>query len=146
MAAVNFPNLKPSARSFKPGSFPIEEFQGQNGAVTAVKFGNRKADSELMLTFQNITDAQGYEIFQNHETVMGTVPVVNGKSEWNYIEFPSTDTGAMAGIGGAQSPMREATAETSGVRRYRYAEPPQFVSTFPGRCTVTIKLRGYLDG
>lgn len=141
MAAVNFPDLEPSARSYKPGSFPIEQFQGQNGAVTAVKFGNRKADSELTLTFQNITDAQGYEIFENHETVMGGL---DSNGDWNYIELPDTDTGAMAGI--KDESMRKATAETARVRRYRYAEAPQFISTFPGRCTVTIKLRGFLDG
>ena len=93
MAAVQFPNSRRLPDRLSLARSPIEEFQGQNGAVTAVKFGNCKANSELVLTFQNITDAQGYEIFQNHETVMGTVPVVNGKSEWNYIEFPAQTLG-----------------------------------------------------
>ena len=141
MAAVSFPTLTPSARSYKPGSFPIEQFQGQNGAVTAVKFGNRRADSELTMTFQNITDAQGAEILANYDSVMNGL---DSNGDWNYIQFPSADSGAMAGI--PNQSMREATAETNLIRRYRYAEAPQFVSTFPGRCTVTIKLRGYLDG
>ena len=141
MAAKAFPNLTPSARAYKPGFYPIEEFQGQNGAVTAVKFGNRKADSELTLTFQNITDAEAFLIWTNHQEVNGGL---DDHGEWNYIEFPASDTGAMAGI---QDPsMRAVTAETRLNRRYRYAEPPQFVSTFPGRCTVTVVLRGYLDG
>ena len=141
MAAVRFPNLEPSARSYNPGSFPIEEFQGQNGAVTAVIFGNRKADSELTMTFQNITDAEAFLIWANHQEVNGGL---DDKGEWNYVQFPNTDTGAMAGI--SNQSMRAVTAETKLNRRYRYAEPPQFVSTFPGRCTVTVKLRGYLDG
>lgn len=141
MTAKTFPDLKPSARSFKPGSYPIEEFQGQNGAVTAVIFGNRKADSELTMTFQNITDEEAFDIFENHQEVNGGL---DDDGEWNYIQFPNTDTGAMAGI--QDQSMRAVTAETRLNRRYRYAEPPQFVSTFPGRCTVTVKLRGYLDG
>ena len=141
MAAVAFPSLEPSARSYKPGAYPIREFQGQNGAVTAVKFGNRKADSELTMTFQNITDAEGSTILANYDSVMNGL---DSNGDWNYVEFPSANSGAMAGI--QSESMREATAETNVIRRYRYAEAPQFVSTFPGRCTVTVKLRGYLDG
>jgi len=141
MAAIRFPDLEPSARSYNPGSFPIEEFQGQNGAVTAVIFANRKKDSELTMTFQNITDEEGFAIWSNHQTVMGGL---DDKGDWNYIEFEKADAGAMAGI--KHEPMRAVTGEFQVNRRYRYAEPPQFVSTFPGRCTVTVKLRGYLDG
>ena len=141
MSAIRFPNLEPSARAYRPGSFPIEEFQGQNGAVTAVLFANRKKDSELTMTFQNITDEEAFSIWSNHQEVMGGL---DSNGDWNYIEFDKADTGAMAGI--KNQPMRAVTGEFKVNRRYRYAEEPQFVSTFPGRCTVTIKLRGYLDG
>lgn len=141
MAAVRFPDLQPSSRSFTPGYFPTEEFQAQNGAVTAVRFGNRKADSELSLTFRNISDAEAYAIFDNHQEVNGGL---DSNGDWNYIEFEQADAGALAGI--KDQSMRAVTGEFKVNRRYRYAEPPKFVSTFPGRCTVTVKLRGYLDG
>jgi hypothetical protein len=147
MAAVRFPNIAPSSRSYNPGSFPIEQFQGQNGAVTAVKFGNRKADSELTMTFQNITDAEAFEIWENHQEVMGGL---DSNGDWNYIgvDFDSglDGTSGNFGVGIANDSMRAVVTEKKLNRRYRYAEPPQFVSTFPGRCTVTVKLRGYLDG
>lgn len=141
MSAIRFPDLEPSSRAFSPGSFPIEEFQGQNGAVTAVLFGNRKKDSELTLTFQNITDQEAFAIYLNHQEVMVGL---DSNGEWNYVEFERADAGPMAGI--KSDAMRAVTGEFKVNRRYRYAEAPQFVSTFPGRCTVTIKLRGYLDG
>ena len=50
------------------------------------------------------------------------------------------------GAGIIDDSMRAVTTEKRLNRRYRYAEPPTFVSTFPGRCTVTVSLRGYLDG
>jgi hypothetical protein len=141
MAAISFPDLEPSARSYLPGSYPIEQFEGQNGAVTAVRFGNRKKDSQLTLTFQNITDAEAFEIWENHQEVNGGL---DSEGDWNYIKFEKADAGAMAGI--KSDSMRAVTGEFKVNRRYRYAEPPQFVSTFPGRCTVTVVLRGYLDG
>lgn len=141
MAAISFPDLEPSARSYLPGSFPTEQFEGQNGAVTAVRFGNRKKDSQLTLTFQNITDAEAFEIWENHQQVNGGL---DSEGDWNYIEFEKADAGAMAGI--KSDSMRAVIGEFKVNRRYRYAEPPQFVSTFPGRCTVTVVLRGYLDG
>ena len=147
MAKVDFPRLCPSSRSYSPGSFPIEEFQGQNGAVTAVKFGNRLKDSELTMTFNNISDSDGFLIWKNYADVMGGL---DSNGDWNYIgvDFNTglDGTSANFGAGIVDDSMRAVTTEKRLNRRYRYAEPPQFVSTFPGRCTVTIKLRGYLDG
>ena len=135
MAQINFPDLCPSSRSYNPGSVPIEEFQGQNGAVTAVKFGNRLKDSELALTFNNISDADGFLIWQNYSMMGG-------------LDSNGDGIVGAENLGGGivDDSMRAVTTERRLNRRYRYAEPPQFVSTFPGRCTVTIRLRGYLDG
>ena len=93
------------------------------------------------MTFQNITDAEAFTIFTNYQEVMGDL---DSNGDWNYVEFEKANTGAMAGIKDAS--MRGVVGEFRVNRRYRYAEAPQFVSTFPGRCTVTIRLRGYLDG
>ena len=145
MAAVSFPDLKPSARTYSPGRVPLQEFTGQNGAVTAVKFGNRLVDSALSLTFQNITDEEAFDIWTNYSTVNGGV---DDRGNWNYIEFPREDAGAMAGI--QFQSMRAVTGEYRVNRRYRYAitshRSLSEADGFPGRCTVTIKLRGYLDG
>ena len=93
------------------------------------------------MTFQNIADEDAFQIWTNYQDVMGSL---DSNGDWNYVEFEKADTGPMAGI--KNQSMRAVTGEFRVNRRYRYAEPPQFVSTFPGRCTVTVVLRGYLDG
>ena len=51
-------------------------------------------------------------------------------------------------MAGVYSDLRYVMAEklTLDRLRYRYAEPPKITSTFPGRSTVSVVLRGYLDG
>jgi hypothetical protein len=141
MPAVPFPNIKPTSRSYTPGNFPRQIFRAQNGATTAVQFGKRVVDSSLKMTFANITDEQAMEIFDNFISVNDT----DKDGNWDYVTFPfEAVTGAMAGIN--SDGLRRVMAETRGFRKYRYLSPPQVTSVFPGRSTVTIELRGYLDG
>lgn len=146
MAAIGhlFPlNLVPSRRVYTPPVFPSTEFQGLNGAVTQVQFGQKAVDSRLEMTFQNITDDQAYEIFQNYELVMkGRDDQTN---EADYVDLQ----GQMKGIGSI--PLKyEISQDPNGnprqdLLRYRYVEPPRITSVFPGRSTVTVVLRGYFD-
>ena len=48
--------ISPSRRSYKMPELPIKEFQGLNGAVTAIQYGKKPVDSELVLEFTNIPD------------------------------------------------------------------------------------------
>ena len=103
MAQINFPDLCPSSRSYSPGSFPIEEFQGQNGAVTAVKFGNRLKDSELTMTFNNISDSDGFLIWDNYTDVMGGL---DSNGDWNYIGAENLRAAASSTTVCEQSPQK----------------------------------------
>jgi hypothetical protein len=131
--AVAFPNIKPSSRSYSAGAYPQTEFQAQNGAMSVVRFGSRRVDSELTLGFQNITDDQAVLILQNYERV---------NSVWDNVTF----TGSNAAVGassGLQSYLREVGG--SGLR-WRYAEAPNVTSIQPGISTVRCKFIGVLDG
>ena len=64
--------ISPSRRSYKMPELPIKEFQGLNGAVTAIQYGKKPVDSELVLEFTNISDDKAFEIFQHYQTVQGT--------------------------------------------------------------------------
>ena len=130
---VAFPNIRPSSRSYSPGSFPQTEFRAQNGALTVVRFGNRRVDSELSLEFQNITDADAALILANYEAV---------NSRWDYVTF-TTSNGARGVSGTLANYIREVGG--SGLR-WRYAEPPSVTSIFPGRSTVQCKFIGIMDG
>lgn len=130
---VAFPDVRPSGRSYSPGSYPQTEFRAQNGAVTIVRFGAQRVDAELSLDFQNITDANAALILSNYETV---------NSIWDYVTF-TTETGAAGSSADLANYIREVGG--SGLR-WRYAEPPSVTSTFPGRSTVQCKFIGILDG
>jgi len=131
--AVAFPNLKPSSRSYNAGEYPQTEFQAQNGAMSVVRFGSRRVNSELTLGFQNITDDQAVEILQNYEQV---------NRVWDNVTFTGNDAAAGAS-GSLQGYLREVGG--SGLR-WRYAEAPSVTSVSPGRSTVQCKFIGVLDG
>lgn len=141
MPGVPFPSIKPSSRSYTPGVIPKEIFRAQNGATSAVQFGKRVVDSKLQLAFNNIRDEQAMEIFQNYIDSSG----VDGDGNWDYVTFPfEAVNGAMTGIN--SDGLRRVIAETPGYRKFRYSNPPQITSVFPGRSSVTVELTGYLDG
>ena len=139
MAAIDFPDIRPSARKFDPGEFPHSLFEGQNGAVTAVYFGNRPVNSTLELTFRNIYDEQAHEIVNHYKRCNRA----DSNGNWNYAKLPKTATGALAGIGNPD--LRDTMGEVDDNRRYRYDSPPKVTSVFPGYSTVVVKLRGMLE-
>ena len=147
MAATGhrFPEgLVPSSRAYTPPVFPTAEFQGLNGAVTTLRYGVKAVDSKLEMTFKNITDEEAYEIFENYEKVMGGRDETTGEADYCDLE------GQMAGISSRELKLEMSQNPITNPRqdllRYRYAQPPKITSVFPGRSTVTVVLRGYLEG
>ena len=132
MTTFAFPNLKPSSRSYEPGTYPQTEFQAQNGAKTIIRYGNRRFDSKLHLVFENIPDADAVSILQHYENVMYA---------WNDILFlPNT---AAAGAD-ASLALYFRERGLSGLR-YRYDGPPKVTSVYPGFSTVSCTFVGVLD-
>jgi len=133
MAAVAFPSVKPTGRSYTPGSYPITDFVALNGATTRMLYGNRRSNAELNLDFQNISDDKAALILQNYERVTPS-------ADW--ISFTSTDAAT-----GASTSLANYIREVGGSGlRWRYASPPQVTGVFPGVSTVTCKLVAMLDG
>lgn len=135
--------ISPSRRSYKMPELPVKEFQGLNGAVTAIQYGKKPVDSELTLEFTNISDDKAFEIFENYQAVQGGRNPDNGRRYWVNLSKEFT-IGPMAGV--LNESLAGVMTEKKGNRRYRYAEPPVITSVFPGVCNVTVKFRGYLDG
>ena len=134
MTAYAFPSLKPTSRSYSPGKYPQTEFQAQNGAMTVVRFGNRRVESKLSLTFSNIPDAEASAILQHYELVNGN---------WGSVLFlPFT---ADAGIEDATLSNYMKERGGSGLQ-YRYDSPPNVQSVYPGISSVTCSFVGILDG
>ena len=138
-----FPNITPSQRVYTPAAYPQQEFQGLNGAVTVLQYGATGVDSKLEMTFQNISDTEATQILGNYEKVNSGRDPKNGAMD--YVEFAEDDPIA-SGIDNAALKARVTETRTKGRLRYRYASPPVITSTFPGRSTVQVSLRGYLEG
>jgi len=132
MAAVSFPALVPSSRSYAPGVFPEQQFQSQNGAVIRVRYGNQRYSSSLSLTFANITDANAALILQNFVDVM---------DDDNYAEFSASNV-----AGGASTELVPWIRETNSLLKWKYASPPSVASVKPGLSTVTCEFIGELEG
>ena len=132
MTARAFPDIKPSSRSYNPGNYPQTQFQAQNGAVSVMRYSNRRVNSSLRLSFTNIADEQGRQILDHYQNV---------NSDWDNATF--TADNALAGI--EDGDMQEYVQEV-GALLWRYASPPSIEWTFVGRCNVTCEFTGFLDG
>jgi len=139
---IDFPNIKPSSRSYTPGNYPQTEFIAQNGAKTVIRYGNKKVDAKLTLGFTNITDSQANEILNTYDNV---------NSDYDFIHFPSTS--ALAGIvtpitfdSTLRDKMGERDSSGNTLLRYRFDGPPTVTSVRPGRSNVQCKFVACLDG
>ena len=148
MAATGhpFPNIAPSQRAYTPGTYPTKQFQSLNGSVTELQYGSKEVDSKLQMTFKNISDDEAWLIFDNYLKVNGGSRGSTGERDFVLFD-PASAHPALAGISNQQ--LRERIAErvsNAPQLRYRYVKPPTITSVFPGRSTVTVELRGYLEG
>jgi hypothetical protein len=129
MPAVAFPPVKPTGRSYNPGSYPTAEFKSLSGVTTRMLYGNRRSDAELELNFSNITDTNAALILRNYEQVT-----------------PTGDWVSFADAAGAGSALAVYLQESGGSGlRWRYDGPPDVRSVVPGRSTVQCKFIGQLD-
>ena len=135
---VNFPDIEPSSRTYTPGNYPQTEFIAQNGAKTVLRYGNKKVDAKLSLSFTNITDFQANEILTLYETV---------NSVYDYINFSSQKKNALAGVDTIALREKKSQKEDGGYKlRYRFDGPPTLTSVRPGISNVQCKFVACLDG
>ena len=133
MAAIKFPDLVPSSRSYRPGQRPETTFQSQDGAVSFIRFGHWRVDSELQMEFRNLRDEWAAEIIDVYNQSQA--------EDDSWIFFPFTDKNALSGMHSALLPKIE---NGSGILRYRFDGPPQLTSVYPGITTVSCQFIGRL--
>ena len=137
-----FPQIKPTSRSYNPGTYPSTTFESLDGTKTHLRFGNRRVNATLTLGFSNITDGQAGLILDHYDDV---------NSVWDYVKFTTAD-GAL-GIndpGSGNFLTKEIVGSTgTGVTekglKWRYSKPPTVTSVFPGRCNVSCSFVACLD-
>jgi len=140
--AQTFPSIKPTSRTFSPGTYPSTNFESLDGTKTHIRYGNKRVNATLNLGFLNITDVQVGLILDNYDDVMAT---------YNFVRFSGNN--ATAGIidpGSGNLLTKEiAREDDSGLTeqglRWRYSSPPTITSVFPGISNVNCSFVACLD-
>jgi len=137
MAQINFPSgITPTSRSYSPGEFPQTIFESQNGAKTILKYGSKRVNASLSLSFKNITDNQAAQILGNYENI---------NSDWDYLNFNGTDV--LNGIEPSTSTLSNYVRESNSGLRWRYAKAPEVSSgTYKGVSNVSCSFIACMDG
>jgi len=123
---ANFPALKPSARSFQLGQYPVKTYRAMSGAVVRRSFGNKAFGYTLDLQFENVPE----------ETVNTIIDHYNGQ-QGGTLGFEI----ASAVFAGYTVTLQGKVRNPSGIE-WLYAEPPNVSSVIRGISTVTVKLIG----
>ena len=127
-----FPSIKPTSRSYNPGTYPSTTFESLDGTKTHIRYGNKRVNATLSLGFSNITDAEAASILDNYEDV---------NSDWDYVTFSSVSGTAGVGSTNLSNYFKE---DVSGLK-WRYSGPPSVTSTFKGMSNVSCSFVACLD-
>jgi hypothetical protein len=122
---VAFPALKPTARDFDPGDWPVKTYNAQSGAEIRILYGDTRTQMKLSLNYDNISDTQADLFLSHYNEVKGT---------YNTFDI---STEAKTGWTGATSSIDAGTGN-----KWRYADPPQVTAVRPGRSSVRVNLVG----
>ena len=127
-----FPQIKPSSRSYTPGTYPSTDFESLDGTKTHLRFGNKRVNATLTLGFSNISDADAALILANYEDV---------NSDWDYVTF---DRGyATSGV--TDTSLLAYLKESGSSLKWRYSAPPSVTSSFKGKSNVSCSFVACLD-
>ena len=138
-----FPTIKPTSRSYSPGTYPSTDFESLDGTKTHLRFGNKRVNATLQLGFSNISDAEAALILENYEDVNST---------WDYVTFTSSD--GVSGVSDSKevdgqtnpaSSLQSLVKEGGLSLKWRYSGPPTVTSTFKGLSNVSCSFVACLD-
>ena len=140
--ARDFPNIKPTSRSFTPGRYPSTDFESLDGTKTHIRYGNKRVNATLTLSFSNISDGAAGLILAHYDDVM---------ADYDFVKFTS-DNGT-AGIVDPNSGYfltkeiagDDGTGRTRLGLKWRYSGPPSVTSTFKGMSNVSCSFVACLD-
>ena len=133
MALRNFPaNISPTSRSYRPGKLPETVFQAQDGSRSYVSYGQNFVDAELTLNFANINDGEVLEILQHYASTTGNDSVLFSAAQG----FQGMDADL----------VNNGIEKGNDLLRWRYKDPPQVQSVYPGISSVQLQFIGVLYG
>ena len=127
-----FPSIKPTSRSYNPGTYPSTDFESLDGTKTHIRYGNKRVNATLQLSFSNISDTNAALILANYEDV---------NSDYDYVTFSSSN--GTAGVGSTN--LSNYFQEVGSGLKWRYSGPPNVTSSFKGLSNVSCSFVACLD-
>lgn len=122
MGIKPFPlNKAPSSRSFDIGSYPEEVFEAQNGAKTFLRYGNKRINAKLDISFKGLSDSEAVSILENYTQVNST--------DTEYLTFARTNLWADTEYGPFIGYTDQYSSLMDGMK-WRYKEPPKVTTTY----------------
>ena len=122
-----FPAIKPTSRSFKPGTYPRKTYRALNGATITRTYGNSPYGAVMELEFDNIVDASVVLIIEHYKAQTAS----------NKRFKLSKDVTA----GMSSALVTTANGLDDGLR-WEYSSPPDVESVHVGRHRVRVTLNG----
>jgi len=123
---ATFPALKPTARSFQLGEYPIKTYRALSGKTIRRSFGNKPFGYTLDLEFANVPEATVNTICDHY----------NGQGGGTVGFVLPTDIFA-----GYSNTLQGKVRTPTGIE-WLYAGPPSVKSALRDLSTVTVKLIG----
>ena len=126
---ANFPALKPTARSFRLGQYPVKTYRAMSGAVVRRSFGDKPFGYTLELEFANVSEATVNTIIDHYNGQQGGTLgfAIDGTVFLGYAVALQTKAFYPSGI------------------EWLYAEPPSVSTVIKDISTVTVKLVGEMQ-
>ncbi len=152
--AQPFPKLTPSGRQYKPGEIPMSEFVSLDGTKTHLRYGNKRTDAQLSLSFTNLNDEEAGWILDHYRIVTQNWDTADEKTRW--VTF--SNDGMLKGVRGLTEVEKEpgyssdlrahissGSGGTDGGLKWRYSSAPTVTSVFPGISNVSCSFVACLD-
>lgn len=124
---ATFPALTPTARSFKPGTYPQRTYRSLAGVVVRRTFGNSPSGATLDLSFDNVSDAIVASVIDHYRSQTAA----NQRFNLNATVTAGMDATLAA----------RANASIDGLR-WEYDGPPEVESVRPGINKMRVALIG----
>ena len=157
--AQNFPKLTPSSRSFIPGEVPKSEFTSLDGTKTYLRYGNKRTDAKLSLSFANLKDQEVAWILDHYRIVTQNWSTADEKTRWvvfnreqglggvkdsNYTDAEAPDQADTNYKPDLLSHMITGSTGDDSLK-WRYSSAPQVTSVYPGISNVSCSFVACLD-
>ena len=121
MATTAFPAIKPSSRTWVPGSQPVKAFSTLSGYESRVMLGSKPVGTSLQMSFQNLQEVVALSI---------TDHFVKAKGTFETFALPDAVFAGMTDYG-------KVTPEG---QVWRYTSAPRIQWVSPGIANITVSL------